>query len=145
MEFKEQRWGLTLLRIVVGIAFVLHGSQKVLGVFGGQGMEPFIQGIANMGFHPPVFWAYVAAYTEFLGGLFLACGLLTRIAAGLIAIDMLVAIVKVHLAKGFFMQNGGYEFPLVLLVACLAIVIDGHGPLSLDHLWCRGDRARAQS
>lgn len=117
-------WAPLFLRLVIGIIFISHGSDKVFG-----GMERFIESVAKMGMPP--FLAYVSAGTELLGGILLVLGLLTRWAALFIVIDMAVAILKVHLPYGLRGAQG-FEFPLMLLVGALALVLWGAGPLSLD-------------
>lgn len=110
-----------------------HGSQKLFGAFGGGGIPGVAQGFAALGLNPPFFWAWIAALTEFLGGLGLLSGLLTRLAGCFIIVLMLVAIAKVHAPRGFFLP-GGFEFNYALIAIALALVISGAGPISLDHL-----------
>jgi putative oxidoreductase len=124
--------GLLLLRLIVGLLFVGHASQKLFGWFGGTGMADFIATVAKLGLNPPVFWANLEAFAELVGGLFLALGLLTPFAAAAIIGDMLVAIVKVHAPKGLWSQSGGYEYNVVLITILVAIGIVGPGLYSLD-------------
>src|SRR2546425_7213871 len=105
--------GILVLRVVVGLLFVGHGSQKLFGWFGGKGMEGQVGIMQRLDIHPSHLWAYVSALGEFLGGLGLALGLLTPLAAAAIIGAMLVAIVRVHWSKGMWNTNGGMEFPLV--------------------------------
>jgi putative oxidoreductase len=127
----------TILRLVLGIVFLAHGSQKMLGWFGGYGFK------ATMGFftqtaHIPAVFAFLAIAAEFFGGLGLIVGLLSRIAAFGIAVNMLVAILAVHLPNGFFMnwtgqQKGeGFEYHLLVLAMTVALMIRGGGAFSLD-------------
>ena len=118
------------LRIVVGIIFVVHGSGKLFGAFGGPGIAGVTQFLAGLGFQG-VAWAWLLACGEFFGGLFLLFGFLTRIAAIDIAIVMLVAITKVHWSNGLTGQ-GGYEYPLALFAAALTLLIAGGGKWSVD-------------
>ena len=90
--------------------------------------------LEKMGFKPARFWALNAALAEFLGGALLAVGFLTPIAAFMIIAAMTVAIATVHLPKGFFATNGGYELPLTFGIAAYALAIMGPGILSLDEL-----------
>jgi putative oxidoreductase len=122
----------TVLRIFVGLLFAGHGAQKLFGWFGGHGFEAHTQMTEKMGFHPVLFWALVSSLSEFVGGLLLAFGLFTPIAAALIIGTMVVAIAKVHWAKGFWVTNGGYEFNLVLILTALVFGFNGPGPYALD-------------
>ncbi len=125
-------FGLTVLRIVAGLTFAAHGAQKLFGWFGGYGLEGVGQWMESIGLAPGYLMALMAGSAEFFGGLALILGLLVRPAAAMLAVTMLVAIVTVHLANGFFMSNNGYEFALALLAISLALIIEGAGKLSLD-------------
>ncbi len=123
-----------ILRIVVGLTLAAHGAQKVFGWFGGSGIGGFAQGLTKMGFKPARLWAWVAGLSELAGGLLIALGLLWP-AGPLLGIgSMLVAIVTVHWSKGFFSTKGGFEFPLVMLSAMLAMGLAGPGLFALDRL-----------
>ena len=124
---SEQSWGLTVLRVVVGIVFVIHGGQKlfVFGIHGVGGM------LGTLGIPLPMVAAVVVSMVEFFGGLALLSGFLVRWAAPLIAIDMLVAILVVHLKNGFFNPQG-FEYPLTLLAACITLMFAGAGAASVD-------------
>jgi putative oxidoreductase len=122
-------WGLTVLRLVVGIVFLAHGWQKLFtmhisGVTGFLGMS---------GIPIPGISAIVLTSVELLAGLALILGIVTRWAALLLAFDMVVAILAVHLKNGFFMPRG-YEFALTLLAACIALSLTGPGAASLDDI-----------
>jgi putative oxidoreductase len=125
-------FGLTVLRIVAGLTFAAHGAQKLFGWFGGYGLEGVGQWMESIGLAPGYLMALMAGSAEFFGGLALILGLLVRPAAAMLAVTMLVAIVTVHLANGFFMSNNGYEFALALLAISIALVIEGAGKVSLD-------------
>jgi putative oxidoreductase len=125
-------YGLTLLRIIAGITFAAHGAQKLFGWFGGYGLAGVAQWMESIGLAPGYLMALLAGSAEFFGGLALIIGLLARPAAAVLALTMLVAIVTVHLANGFFMSNNGYEFALALLAISLTVMIEGAGKLSLD-------------
>ncbi len=119
------------LRIGVGVIFVAHGMQKILGVFGGSGIGGFAGMLKGLGFFAPLFWAWIAALAEGLGGLFLLLGIIPRISAGFIAIVMLVAIITVHAPKGFFLAQGGFEYNFLILLNCVAIMLTGGGKFSI--------------
>jgi putative oxidoreductase len=126
--------GLLALRAVLGAVFLGHGAQKAVGAFGGPGFDGFAGFVGSMGFRPVRFWTALAVAGELAGGALFLLGLLTPLAAFLAVATMLVAIVKVHGPKGFFVQNGGYEYNLVLAIAAIALAATGPGALSLDHL-----------
>lgn len=125
-------YGLTILRIIVGLTFAAHGSQKLFGWFGGYGLEGVAQWMESLGLTPGYLLALMSGSAEFFGGLALVIGLLARPAAVVLAITMLVAIFSVHIANGFFMSNNGYEYALALFAASIAVLIEGAGKLSLD-------------
>lgn len=125
-------FGLTILRVLVGITFMAHGSQKLFGWFGGYGLAGVAQWMESIGLAPGYLMALMAGSAEFFGGLALVIGLLVRPASAVLAIIMLVAIFSVHIGNGFFMANNGYEFALALLAATLALLVEGAGRLSLD-------------
>ncbi len=126
---RTQGLGLAILRVVVGIVFLVHGGQKLLlfgpGNFGGQAL-------AGLGVPLPVFMGYVVTFVELIGGILLIVGLFTRLVAILLALDMLVATLMVHLPNGFFMANNGFEFTLLLLATAAALAVAGPGEVSLD-------------
>jgi putative oxidoreductase len=124
--------GLLLLRLAVGFTLAAHGAQKLFRWFGGPGIEGVSQFFVMLGFPPGRRHALMAGLGETGGGLLLAIGLLTPLAAALIFSVMLVATVTVHIKKGFFAQNGGYEYTLVLGIAALAVAFTGPGALSID-------------
>ena len=125
-------WGPLALRIPIGIIFVAHGAQKLFGAFGGYGLEGTGQWMGSIGLNPGYLMALLAGSAEFFGGLALIIGLLVRPASAALAFAMLVAIFAVHVDKGLFMANNGYEFGLALLAAAFALLISGAGRLSVD-------------
>ena len=125
-------YGLTVLRIFVGIIFAAHGSQKLFGWFGGGGLAGTAQWMESIGLAPGTLMAALAGGTEFFGGLALIVGLLARPAALGLSFTLLVAIFSVHIHNGLFMANNGYEFALALLGGTVAVLIEGAGKLSLD-------------
>jgi len=126
--------GLLILRLVVGIPFIAHGGQKLFGWFGGPGIAGTAPFLDQMGFRPGRLHAYLVGLAEVGGGLLLAAGLLTPLSAALLISVMSVAVVSVHLRSGFFIQNNGYEYTLVLAGSALAAAFTGPGAISLDRL-----------
>ena len=124
--------GLLILRLVVGLGLAAHGAQKLFGWFGGYGIAGTGQFLEQLGFRPGRLHAAQAGIAETVGGLFLAAGFLTPAAAAAVVAVMVVAAVSVHVKKGFFAQNGGYEYTLVLAAAALALAFTGPGAISLD-------------
>lgn len=123
-----------LMRLSAGAIFAAHGAQKLFGSFGGGGLEGTAQWMASIGLEPGYLMALAAGSAEFFGGIALLLGLLTRPAAFVLAMTMLVAVITVHLPNGLFMSNNGYEFGLVLLAITGALVLNGGGKLSLDRM-----------
>jgi putative oxidoreductase len=122
-----------MVRVAAGLLLVPHGAQKLFGWFGGHGIVGTGEFFASkLGL--PAFVAVLAGLIEFVGGLLLAVGLATRAAAALVAGLMAVALVHVHLPKGFFWTEGGYEYPLLWGIVALSFVIRGGGRFSLDAL-----------
>ena len=126
-----------VLRLALGIVFFPHGMQKLVGWFGGYGFE------GTMGFFTtklgiPAIFAFLAIMAEGLGSLGLIAGLGTRVAAFGIAVNMVVAVLMLHLQNGFFMnwfgsQKGeGYEYHLLAIGIGVALMITGGGKWSLD-------------
>ena len=127
-----ERLALLILRLFLGVVFVMHGSQKLLGAFGGSGIAGFAGLLAKYGIEPHVLWAWVVAITEFVGGICILFGFLTRFWAAGLVIDMTVAVVRVHLVNGFFWTKGGFEFVLTLGIIALVLLMTGPGSLSMD-------------
>jgi len=126
-----------LARLVLGVIFFMHGAQKALAWFGGIGFHATMHFFTStMGIPAP--FALLAISAEFLGGIALIVGFLSRIAALAIAVDMLVAVSMVHLRNGLFMnwygnQKGeGYEYHLLAIAICILIMVKGAGALSVD-------------
>jgi putative oxidoreductase len=124
--------GLLLLRLAVGLTLSTHGVQKLFGWFGGYGLSGTGQFMEAHGFVPGRRSAFLAGLAETLGGLLLALGLVTPLAAAVIVGVMLVAVVTVHISKGFFLTDNGFEYNLVLSAAVLSLAFVGPGALSLD-------------
>jgi putative oxidoreductase len=126
-------FGLLVLRLVVGLTVAAHGAQKLFGVWGGPGMNGWTQVVQRLRMRPARPLAWIAALSEFGGGLLLALGLLSPLGNFAIMGAMLVAIATVHLSKGFWVTKGGYEFNLTLIGAAAALGITGPGAYSLDN------------
>lgn len=127
---------LTIVRLVFGIVFFAHGAQKALGWFGGYGYSGTMGFFTQM--HIPWIFGNLAIAAEFLGGIGLIVGALTRVAAFGISMNMLVAVWMVHLSNGFFMnwtgqQKGeGFEYHLLALTIALILMVKGGGAFSVD-------------
>jgi len=121
------------LRLALGAIMIAHGAQKAFG-----GMPRFMDILQKLGI-PPVL-GYLTLAAEFGGGILLVVGLLTRLAALSIVIDMAVAISKVHWKNGLLSSGGkiGYEFPLACGIIAFALIFLGAGPISLDGAFFRG-------
>jgi putative oxidoreductase len=122
-----------LLRVGIGIILAAHGSQKLFGWFDGYGLEATGQWMASIGLSPGYLMALLAGSAEFLGGIALIIGFLTRPAAIISAFTMLIALFVVHLGNGFFLSNNGFEYAFALSIACIAIAAQGAGKWSIDH------------
>ncbi|RAU44371.1 MULTISPECIES: DoxX family protein [unclassified Pseudomonas] len=127
-------YGIAILRILVGIIFMAHGSQKLFGMFGGYGLEGTGQYMASLGLNPGYLMALLSGSAEFFGGLALFLGLLVRPAAVVLIVMLVVAILSVHIHNGLFMANNGYEFGLALLAGAFAVLFEGAGRVSLDRV-----------
>ena len=132
-------WSTLVVRVVLGVIFFAHGGQKVLGWFGGYGLKGTVGYLTSIGLALPI--AYLVCFFEFLGGIGLILGLLTRLAALAVIVVMIGTIAKVHWQHGFFInwsltpgKGHGYEANLAFLAMALACLIAGGGALSLDGL-----------
>ena len=124
-QYKD--WAPIFLRLGVGIVFLVHGIQKLLGISGVVGF------FSNLGIPVPTLFAWIVAIVETFGGAFIIIGFLTRWSALLLSVDMLVAILLIHLKNGFSVANGGYEFALLLFLSSLTLLFRGSGKkLALD-------------
>ena len=132
-------WVITIVRIVLGVVFFAHGAQKALGWFGGAGLQSTVR-VFREQLRIPAPLALLSVAAEFLGGLGLIVGLLSRIAALGIAVVMIVALVAVHGKFGFFMnwygekQGHGIEYHILVLALALAVMVKGAGAFSLDQV-----------
>jgi putative oxidoreductase len=121
-----QNAGLLLLRLVVGLTFLLHGLDKLLDLSGAE------QFFASLDIPAPALMAPFVAVTETVGGLLLIAGLGTPLVGAALAVDMLVAIATAHLGDGFFATDGGFELELLLGTASVALILTGAGRFSAD-------------
>ncbi len=130
-------WSSLIIRVMLGIVMFPHGAQKLFGLFGGYGFSASL-GIFTDKMHIPAFFAFLAIMAEGLGSMGLIIGFLTRVAAFGILCNMIVAIWMVHWPNGFFMnwfgtQKGeGFEYHLLAIAICLALLISGGGKWSVD-------------
>ncbi|HJR61743.1 MAG TPA: DoxX family protein [Vicinamibacterales bacterium] len=125
-------YGPAVLRLVVGVVFVVHGAQKLFGAWGGGGLAGTAAYFAQLGLEPAYPLAVSAGVVEFGGGILLVLGAFTLFVSLALTLDMLVAIWKVHLAHGFFAAANGYEFNLTLIAALACLMLTGAGELSVD-------------
>lgn len=145
-----QDYGPAILRLAVGSIFVAHGAQKLFGVWGGQGPEGTAALFAQLGLTPAYPLALAVGVVELIGGLMLMLGAYIVVAAAALAVSSGVAVWKVHLPHGFFLnwgntpgQGHGYEFSLVLIGALVALMLTGAGAFSIDHQRQRSAESRA--
>jgi putative oxidoreductase len=125
-------YGFLVLRVAVGAVFAMHGWQK-LTMMGIGGVGGFF---GSLGIPAPEVAALAVTILELVGGLALILGIGTRIVGALLAVDMLVALLLVHLPNGFFVDAGGFEFVFTLFAATLFFALAGPGAISLDaQLW----------
>ncbi|HEX6042723.1 DoxX family protein [Longimicrobium sp.] len=132
MSVRDSRYGdlgLTVIRVVTGIVFFMHGWTKVF-VWGFEGTSA---GFAQMGIPLAGVMGPFVGLLELLGGLALVAGLATRYISVPLAVTMIVAILQVHLGAGFFNPNG-YEFPLMLLAGLTGLALAGGGAFAVDNV-----------
>jgi putative oxidoreductase len=127
--------GLLILRLVVGLLLIGHGTQKLFGWFGGYGLEGTGQFFASLGYPPGKAMPFLAGAAEAGGGLLFAMGLFTPLAAAAIMGVMLNAILTAHRGKGLWVTNGGSEYPIVLFTVALTTAFAGPGRYSLDYAY----------
>jgi Predicted membrane protein len=125
--------GLLILRLVVGLTLAGHGAQKAFGWWNGPGLAAWQGALSRMGFQPVALWTVISIGAELVGGLAIAVGFLTPLAAAVLIGQAVVIIGKVHLSKGFWSGKGGIEFPLSLSAGALAIGLIGAGSVSIDN------------
>jgi putative oxidoreductase len=123
--------GLLALRLTVGLLMAGHGAQKLFGMFGGAGLAATGKSFAALGYHPGDFYAGLTGVSEFLGGLGLAAGLCTPLAAAAL-IGVMINAMVVTSRHGLWAMTGGFEYPLCIAVVALAVTAIGPGRLALD-------------
>jgi putative oxidoreductase len=143
-------FGPAVLRLALGGIFVGHGAQKLFGLWGGGGIDGTSAFFAQLGLSPAMPLAVLAGLLEFAGGLLLVAGAFTAPVAIALAIQMAVAIWKVHAAHGFFLDwsrapgaGYGYEYNLALIAGLVCLALTGPGALSVDGQRARSAESRA--
>ena len=124
--------GLLLLRVVIGLLLVGHGTQKLFGWFGGGGLAGTAWFFRSVGYRPPRFLAVMAGGAELAAGTALGLGLATPLAAAAVIGTMLNAAVAVHRRNGLWAVDNGYEYPLVVATVAAALAFTGAGGASVD-------------
>ncbi len=145
-----QPYGPAVLRLSIGSVFLAHGAQKLFGVWGGGGLGGTASFFVQLGLTPALPLAVLVGGIELAGGLMLLAGAFTRTVALVLTVDMAVAVWKVHLINGFFLnwnmvpgQGHGFEFNLALAGALVALALTGPGALSVDGWRARTAETRA--
>ncbi|GER82888.1 MAG: DoxX family protein [Thermogemmatispora sp.] len=132
--------GLLILRLGAGLTLTGHGLQKLFGWFGGAGLARTRENFARQGLQPAWLWVTLAVLGEVGGGLAVALGFLTAVGAAGMAGAMAMATFKSHWRNGFWMQRGGYEYSLLLMLVSIVIGLTGPGNYALDALLGIGQR-----
>ncbi|MEU1704164.1 DoxX family protein [Streptomyces sp. NPDC005706] len=130
--------GLLLIRLAFGLLMAAHGAQKLFGLFGGPGLTATGKGFAGLGYRPGRLYAVIGGLSEFLGGLGLALGLLTPLAAAALIGVMINAMATVTGAHGLWEADGGVEYSVCIAVVALAVAAIGPGRLAVDRLFLWG-------
>ena len=123
---------LLILQLGIGLTFAAHGAQKVFGWWGGPGLAGWEGAMAHMGFRPARLFAVTSAFAELGGGLLLAFGLLTPLAAAALVAQAVVIVGHVHWSNGFFNARSGIEFPLLLGIGAAAVGVAGGSAVGID-------------
>jgi putative oxidoreductase len=133
-------WAPVAIRLGLAVIFVAHGGQKLFGIWGGPGLQTTIE-VFERSISVPSYLTLIVVGTEFFGGLTVLVGFFTRLAAAGLAIDMVAAIIKVHLMNGFFLnwsitpgKGHGYEFNFALLAMSIALLLSGPGKFAIDRM-----------
>jgi putative oxidoreductase len=134
MEVCDMDTGLLVGRLVLGALMAAHGSQKLLGWFGGHGLTGTGAFFEALGFRPGRLFALAAALSELGGGTLVVLGLLGPVGPALLLAVMIVAAISVHWHNGVFAMNNGIELPLLYAAGAVTIALTGFGRYSLDAL-----------
>ncbi|WP_079188893.1 DoxX family protein [Streptomyces kebangsaanensis] len=127
--------GLLLIRLTFGLLMAAHGAQKVFGLFGGGGLTATGKAFSALGYHPGKLFAVIGGLSELLGGLGLALGLLTPLAAAVLIGMMINAMATVTGAHGLWETDGGVEYSVCIAVVALAVAAIGPGRLAFDRFF----------
>lgn len=127
-------FAMPLMRVVLGLALVPHGAQKLFGWFGGGGIEGTAKFFASVNLEPAMPMVIGAGFVEFFCGIALAIGFLTRIAGAGITILAIVALVTYNIPRGFWVSHGGAEHMILVLVIGFVFFVHGGGKLSVDRM-----------
>ncbi|MEH7455875.1 oxidoreductase [Bacillus pseudomycoides] len=119
--------GLLIIRLIIGITIMGHGTQKLFGWFGGHGLKGTAGWMESIGLRPGVFMAFMAGATELLGGFLFAAGIFTWVGALFIVGTMLVAIFTVHGKNGYWVTQNGFEYNMILIAIAVGVALTGPG------------------
>lgn len=134
MTLATASLGLLVIRLVFGLTFAAHGTQKLFGWFGGHGLDGTGGFFESIGIKPGKPMALLAGLGETLGGLAFALGLLVPVASIFIIVPMIVGIAKVHGPNGYWATGGGYEYNVAIIAVAVGIALTGPGAYSIDAL-----------
>ncbi len=123
-----------IIRLVVGLTMVTHGTEKAFGWFGGFGPTQTKSFLDSLGYKPAWLWFYLAVLGEIGGGLSFLLGFFTPLGVAGIFGTMFMAVFKIHRKNGFSNLKGGYEYPLTMMAVVLAVGISGPGIFSVDSI-----------
>lgn len=129
--FDNVAWA--ALRIATGLLLVPHGAQKLFGWFGGAGLSGTAGWLESVGYAAPGLMALLIGLVEFVGGLLIAFGFLTRPAAVAVAIFMAFAV-SFHIGNGFFWTARGFEYPMLWGLIAAFFAVKGGGAFSIDNM-----------
>jgi putative oxidoreductase len=130
---KENLFNLSmfLVRVLTGSIFAAHGLQKLFGMFNGIGLEGTSRIVEGLGFPHPFVVAGIWGSIEFVGGVFIILGILARLSAASIVLTMVIRMWKINLMYGFFIHDGGVEYNILVIAACLPMIFLGGGAWSV--------------
>lgn len=125
---------LLIIRIVLGVTIIGHGTQKLFGWFGGNGLVKTANFFESLSIKPGIPMVYLATLSEMIGGLFFALGFLTTLAAVLIIGTMVVAIITLTGKNGYWITDNGAEYNILIITVCVAVIISGPGIYAFDYV-----------